>query len=220
MLKQALIERTKTSKNGLFFNCFFKVTIVIISAVFLTACAHKMPPQQLLGISEAQWLSYDKNKQKELLEAYKQVDLMNQTEDQQTLQSQQAQGQQVPGGQQVNQQTQVNAIKVKVYDGSALMPPYTTWQAFTPAIFTVREGSCQNVDLVQLDGMVKTSLRSCYKDKMLRLDPSHYELNKLNGTATIPYSPLWDQGFIYHNINSYGYVKLKNVTIAIKQDSF
>lgn len=194
-------------KSLVFFRGFFLTNIMVVVAIFLNGCAHKIPPQQLLGINDAEWNSYDKNKQKELEQTYKQIDLANQVEDQKAQE-------QVLGRQ------QGNTVKVKVFDGSALMPPFVAWQAFAPAVFTISEGTCQNVWLTQLDGMAKTSLRSCYKNKMLHFDPSHYESDKLDGTASIPYSPLWDQGFVYHNINSYGFVKLKNVNVAIKQESF
>lgn len=202
--KKKLIQINKS--RLVFFRIFFLIDIMLV-AISLSGCAHKIPPQQLLGINDAEWNSYDKNKQKELEQTYKQIDLGNQIEDQKA--QEQSLGNQ-----------QINTIKVKVSDGGALMPPFVAWQAFTPAVFTISEGTCQNVWLTQLDGMAKTSLRSCYKNKMLHFDPSRYESDKLAGTASIPYSPLWDQGFVYHNINSYGYVKLKNVNIAIKQVSF
>jgi len=187
----------------------FNNAVIIIGffvlTLSLTGCANKTPPQQSLGITDAEWNGYDKNKREELLKTYKQIDLANKEEDAKN---------QLPYVQ--GSVSKKNAIEVKVYDGTALMPPFTTWQAFSPATFTLNEGSCQNVLLTQLDGMAKVSLRSCYKNKFLRLDPSNYELDKQEGTASIPYSPLWEQGFAYYGINSYGYVRLKNVTVSLK----
>ena len=179
---------------------------------FVGCAATKVPPQQLLGIPDSEWQSFDKNKQQELLQIYKQINSANQAEDQQLTK----QNNQLESNLEPNKVDDANVIEVKVYDGSALMPPFTSWQAFTPATFIIPTGRCQNAELVQLDGTAKTSLRSCYKDKLLHLDPSRYELSKQQGTISIPYSPLWDYGFVYHNINSGGYVKLKNVTVAVK----
>jgi hypothetical protein len=192
------INMTSIYKNK-FFIFFF--SLIIIS---LTGCATS---PQTFGISDAEWNGYSKEKQKETLSNYEQLN--------KEVMQQDREASQMLGN------LDATTLDVKIFGGQAVFPPFVDWQSYMPFTATVMENSCTNAEVDQVDGekmIVKTTLRLCYKDKKLRLDPSMYDPDKKEGTATIPYSPLWDQGFVYHGINTYGHVKLKDVNVIVQQN--
>lgn len=178
----------------------FLLLLTGLAIISLTGCATS---PQIFGIADSEWKGYDKAKQKEILNNYKQLDTEVQQQDQEVSK--------ITGG-------DTTTIDVKIFGGEAMLPPFVDWHAYMPATFTIVENSCANTLLNQEGGEGKITLRACYKDKKLRLDPSRYDPDKKDGTVTIPYSPLWDQGFTYHGINTDGYVKLKDVNVVVKQN--
>lgn len=209
--------------------------LTTLAFLFLTGCAASFSPQ-MLGIPDAEWKRYNEAQQRELRENYAKITAANKIEDMQhqerkklaALNTNNALVNNTNTNNAIANNALVNnaiatttkqpvIIEIKISNGTALMPPFTNWQAFSPAVAAIDEGSCQETLLTQLDGKAHISLRSCFKNKILSLDPSRYDSEKQNGTITIPYSPLWDHGFTYYEINSDGYVKLKGVTISVKQ---
>lgn len=230
-------------RGGKNFFCFAVAAILFIGCA--THQSAMVPVNEQLGIPVVKWNGYSQEKQQALMQAYQQVMLANQEQDKKsaelamlvqsdaasvalpsaassttpTTPSVAASSSKLP----VNSSTPPavaprHAIQVKISDGQALMPPFISRQPFFAVTFTLSHGACQNIDLVQLDRAAQTSLRACYKNRSLKLDPSRYELDKQDGTMSIPYSPLWtqEQGFTYYGINSSGFVKLKNVTVTIR----
>lgn len=230
---------------------FFAYLALTASALLMTTgCSTPFSPHQM-GMSNTEWQSYDKLKQQGLLERHKQITLANKAEDKEAqevaLALKARDAAQIASAMSATstasttssatsalpvaatpasaeqQLPTIKIIEVKISNGKAFMPPFTSngWQVFAPATATIVADTCQNIWLTQLgsNDKVKVALRCCYKDKALHLDPSLYELDKQDGTMTIPYSPLWDRGFTYHGINSDGYAKLKNVAVTIKNVS-
>jgi hypothetical protein len=214
-----------SKKNTLSTNKLLVVAACSSIMLLLNGCAHK-PNPQMLGITEVEWQTYDKAKQLNLLDSYRRMQAENEAEDKVDR---------APPADQQPLAKGVNAapvattllapsalaskpsIEVTISGGSVLMPPFASWQPFAPATFTIQAATCEETLLTQLDGKAQISLRSCYKDNMLRLDPSRFDFSKKEGTVTIPRSSLWEQKFVYHGVNSDGYVKLKDVNVAVKQ---
>ena len=207
---------------------FAKVILFLFAAIFFSGCAFS--PRKL-GISDVEWQSYPKEKQQQLIANYRQIADANKAEDQKAQAKVQA-GTQTLGEQEQSWlvaaaptgEGQQGKVAVKFISGSAVMPPFVTWQNFAPAVFTIMPDTCQEIWLYALSGQlsnqdknIKVAMRVCYQDKILHFDPSRYDFGKQVGTVSIPFSPLWDRGFVYHNINSYGYVRLKNAMIKVKQ---
>lgn len=207
--------------------------LAVVSALILTACASHPPKKdtfspQLLGMSESEWNSYDEASRNEIRANYEQISSANKAEDQANNDAARKQLSLAPAGEtaglaapQSNVVTTntVSPIFVKLSNGSALMPPFIDSHPFAPVTATISAGACEEIWLTTLDNNYRIALRACYKDKALALDPSRYELDQQDGTVTIPYSPLWDSGFTYGNVNSDGYVKLKNTVVTIKNIS-
>ena len=110
-------------------------------------------------------------------------------------------------------------LEVAVHSGQVMLPPFSDWTDYKPVYFTIFKGQCRDIALEQAAAEFQTELRVCYYGNVLYLDPSHYDLTKYKGSVSIHSSPLWLSGFSYKGINSSGYVRLKNVTIKVKQKS-
>ncbi|KPJ68113.1 MAG: hypothetical protein AMJ43_01530 [Coxiella sp. DG_40] len=151
-----------------------------------------------LGISQQQWNKYNPEKQQEILTAHKEL-LRAKREDQTLIGD--------------------SWLEVDIKGGSVMMPPFIKRYEFAPVTFKIREGTCRINALHNYKSSNSIKLDCCYKNDILFLDPSRYEIDKKDGTVRLYFSPLWRQGFIYKNINSDGYARLHNVTIKIKSGS-
>jgi len=177
----------------------------LLSLFFLFGCA--MSPNKL-GIPESEWKSYDKAKQEKILADYKNLNTIETIDDQKEKDEYES----------IKNSTYFGPLlKVRVYGGEAMLPPFTGWQHYTSNTFDIIPGTCINAPLIAVNGDEKSrvDLRACYKNNVLMLDPSHYDLNKKEGTIRLPYSPLWNYGFTYHGIYTNGYVKLKNASVTV-----
>lgn len=162
----------------------------------LAGCA--VSPAEL-GISQQQWNKYNQQEQQNILIAHKDLIQATRRED---LTS-----------------TGNSWLQVSIKDGSVMMPPFTKRFKYTPITFRIREGTCQKNALHNYKSPNFINLDSCYKNDILFLDPSRYEMDKKDGTIRLYFSPLWRQGFIYKNICSDGYARLHDVTIKILAES-
>jgi hypothetical protein len=179
-------------------NCCFYAFLLFL-AIFMAGCVTTFSPD-LAGISNKTWASYDQAKQRELAAAY-----------QHTLYSglPLANGSVPPA--------QGNYLRVQVSGGKAIMPPFESWYTYQPVAFYIASGTCVDTILRQEIAKNQIELRACYHDDTLFLDPSRYEANKVPGSISFHLNPLWEQGFIYHNINTSGYVWLKDAEVLIKE---
>lgn len=110
------------------------------------------------------------------------------------------------------------ALHVKMYGGMVMMPPFTSWESYQPTAFVIAKGECTEAKLEATANKDRAiALRSCFKGNILYLDASHYDPTMKYGSITITASPLWEQGFAYSHLNSIGYVRMKDVTVEIKQ---
>lgn len=176
--------------------------------LLLSGCA--ITPQDL-GISEQQWKKYDQSKREQLLSDYKTLQKTNELNDDSLKEQYQSLKNNTYSG---------NYLRVRIYDGEALMPPFTDWYRYNATTFDIIPNSCTNTLLEQGSDNsddIKISLRACYMNNVLFLDPKRYTSKDGLGTVRFAYSPLWGQGFTYRNINSNGYVKLKDVSVSIKE---
>ena len=112
-----------------------------------------------------------------------------------------------------------NKIKLQISGGTAVFPPKFLAQPYRSIKLTLPDGSCYREPVYAKSGTLQTKLYVCYDKNTLAIDPSHYDNSTTNGSLILTFNPLWGQGFTYNNMNSDGYVKLKNVDIAIKQQS-
>lgn len=161
--------------------------------LLLVGCAFS--PQKL-GISEQEWLSYSDDQRQQIIADYKKISLDQQQENKRLFLG-------------------VGRITVSISGGEAMMPPFVDWSEYQPVSFDLADNICGEIPLQQKDGENTVNLRACYKNKALFLDPSRYDLEKNNGTVSIPQSPLWQQGFEYKGISTSGHVRLRNATVKI-----
>lgn len=186
---------------------FIKLLSIISLNALICGCATPFSSQSI-GIAEQDWATYDKVKQQKILNDYKIAIAQNaNTDSEDNLQQQQTPS-----------ETQ---LLIKVHGGLAMLPPYTDWAAYQPASFTIDQNSCSEVVLLpkEIDPKVKlkffAKLRACFRKNKLLFDPSIYDQDKKDGSITFAYSPLWEQGFTYRNINTTGTIKFKSATIKI-----
>jgi len=181
----------KKCGNLLYLACLF-VTVTLFGC--------STTPSEL-GIAANEWQSYSQERQKAILDNYRKINAENIAAAKFEKKS--------------NKLSQ-SYLVVRVSDGKALMEPFINWQAFKPAVFNVNHEECTEVKLFSTENEKSITLRSCYKGKTLFIDPSRYDVTKKLGSVTVNYSPLWQQGFVYSGINTYGYARLQNATFAIK----
>jgi hypothetical protein len=170
----------------------------IIIAMLLSGCAND--PLRL-GIAESEWENYNIVEQQKLFANYRQI---------------------------VAEHSSVVKDKskdfgdifldVSIYGGKVMMPPFINWSVYKPVKFRIFKGKCCNIVLSHAtDATSQTELAVCFYGNTLYLDPSYYDLTKKDGSISIHFSPLWLSGFSYKEVSSSGYVRLKDVTIEIKQ---
>jgi hypothetical protein len=106
---------------------------------------------------------------------------------------------------------------VRLTQGKAKMWPDGHVHAFKPTIYSLASGSCHNIKLTAVDDINQsTTLKSCFKDDQLVLDPSRWNYNYKNGSIFIKSSPLWQQdGVVYDQLSSEGYAKLTDLSIDV-----
>ena len=112
-------------------------------------------------------------------------------------------------------------LQVSLNDGFVAMPPFEDKDIyhFMPVEFTIHEGTCQHEVLYQFNRLHWVTLCACYRNNVLYLDYSHYDLENKTGAALLYANPLWEDGFIYHNVCSSGYTRMKNVTVTVRKHS-
>ncbi len=169
---------------------------LLLCILSLVGCA--VGPEEL-GISQQQWNKYSQQKQQKILIAHKEL-----------LRAKRRENSTLIGD---------SWLQVNIKDGSVMMPPFIKQYQYAPITFRIRKGVCQRIALHNYKSSNSVRLNSCYKNDILFLDPSRYEIDKKDGTVRLYFSPLWRQGFIYKNISSNGYARLHNVTIKVKSES-
>ena len=108
-------------------------------------------------------------------------------------------------------------LVVRLTEGKAVMWPSGKVYTFKPTIYSLADNSCHNVKLTAKDDVSQsTTLKSCFKDQQLVLDPSRWNYNYKNGSIFIKSSPLWQEdGVVYDQLASEGYAKLSNLSIDV-----
>ncbi|MCL5261082.1 MAG: hypothetical protein M1561_05340 [Gammaproteobacteria bacterium] len=173
--------------------------VVYLASLFALFGCSTTPSE--LGIAAGEWHSYSQEKQQAILDNYRKINAENIAAAKHEKKS---------------DKLAPTYLVVQVSDGKALMEPFINWQIFKPAAFNVNQDECTEVKLFSTENEKSINLRSCYKGNTLFIDPSRYDMAKKLGSVTINYSPLWQQGFVYSGINTYGYARLQNATFAIK----
>lgn len=171
-----------------------RLFLACCAVVLLAGCS--VAPETL-GISEQQWNQYTPQKQQTIVANYEKVRANN------NLANTTAAG--------------YGTLHVGIANGKVMMPPFTASYKYTPIEFDIADGVCREVELHNLDVMKSVDLIACFKQNVLFLDPSFYELAKQKGSIRFYYSPLWESGFAYRNISSRGYARLQQVTVTIKK---
>ncbi|MCL5261669.1 MAG: hypothetical protein M1561_08435, partial [Gammaproteobacteria bacterium] len=165
-----------------------------VAMLFLAGCATtNTPSPAMLGIPAKEWNNYDSELQEQLLGNYQKISSES--------------------SKYISEDEKINvgekALQIKISGGQVMMPPFIGWSSFKPANFIIGEDSCRELSLFKLDNKTKVDLRSCYIGKVLYLDPSNYDLTKKDGSISINYNPLWEQGFTYTGISTTGFARLK-----------
>lgn len=171
-------------------------TFLLLCILSLVGCA--VSPEEL-GISRQQWNKYSQQKQQKILTAHRNL-----------LQARRKESSTSIGN---------SWLQVSIKDGLVMMPPFIERYQYAPGTFRIRKGVCQRIALHNYKSLNSVRLDCCYKNDILFLDSSRYEIDKKDGTIRLYFSPLWKQGFVYKNISSNGYARLHNVTIKIKSES-
>lgn len=175
-----------------------RLSVVVAVALVLSGCATN---PQSLGISANAWQKMSADKQQQLLDNY------NKIQSNQVLPRQEAVG--------ANQAM----VEMTIQGGSVYFPPFIERSSYREQTLTVVKGTCNTVPLESIDAGKSIDFSVCYYDKTLYLDPSRYDLEKQPGSAQLVYSPIWKRGFAYHGVSTFGYARLKDATIHIKQFS-
>lgn len=147
-----------------------------------------------LGISQRQWNQFSAEKQSSIL----------------------SDAALVRGPETLADNTPSSTVAVTVNGGTALFPPFTQSSAYAPLQFTLTNDTCKNIAIKQQSGKTTTHMKACYINNSLYLDPSPYRITFQYGIR-LPASSLWDRGYTYHAINTFGFVQLKDVQIHIKR---
>lgn len=151
-----------------------------------------------LGISEAEWKNYSPDERQRIKSGYYEMLKGRYSEEEKTT-------------------SDGTMVKVKVSDGQVDMPPFANLSSYIPVEFELQSGDCQNIELRQQNGNKKISMKACYLNKTLYLDPSRYDATKKLGSIQLHYSPIWDREFTYQNVSSNGYVHLTNVNVTVRK---
>lgn len=198
----------------MFMKSIFIITrfVFLISVLLLLGGCNTFTPHYF-GISDAEWSKFDKNKQHELQDVYYQQIKAKKSIEKKEIS---------PSDKKIF--SDAKSIDVYVYGGTAMMPPFTSSLSYASSHFTIAPNSCSDAEL-KWDSEQQPKdpkkqkvvvLTACYKKGILLLDPSRYEHDKTEGTLRIHYSPIWEQGLTYKDINTSGYVRLKNANITVK----
>lgn len=155
--------------------------------------------EQTYGINSSRWAAMSQEQRSEIQTAY--------VNTQESLLEEQ-------GQQKVSDHA--DKIRVAVYGGRALMPPFDYYQPYEKEVVDLEEGSCQTCTLFRPDGEKEVDLKLCYRNHNLEVDPSKFVFDKRHGTVAFHYSPLWDRGFTYTHVKTSGYARLKNAHIFVK----
>jgi hypothetical protein len=183
--------------------------VLLFEAILLVGCS-SIPTSQTLGISDSEWGKYSVEEQQQLMANYQQIsDQKEVLTEKQSKQNKSSKAKQPMASN--------GSLVVGIHSGKVMMAPFTDWQEYKPVVFNIKKGECKEVLLAKSDASSQVELGVCYKEKTLYLDPSKYDLAKQFGSITFNYSPLWNQGFTYTNINSSGFVRLQDVTVEINK---
>lgn len=107
-------------------------------------------------------------------------------------------------------------LRLSVWGGKAKMPPDFDVYAFNKVSIYLHEGSCQDLWLNASEGKHQGSVRACYLNTLLSLDPSRTNPADWQGTVFFHYNPVWDHGFTYHSVSSSGYAGLSNASVRVQ----
>lgn len=164
----------------------------MLGTLLLVGC---VGPNQL-GISSQQWQAMSKAQRHQMLKNYKKL--------KKTAKK--------------NMQTAYNGPNLQVYlmQGRAMMPPFTQSYTYETVRFKITPGHCRNIRLNSIDTNNHVDMKACYNGLTLALDPSHYDIEKADGSLRFDYNPVWKRGFTYSSVSSTGYVHLQDVNVTIK----
>lgn len=175
--------------------------LFIVALFLLSGCSTFSP--HTLGVSDAEWVQYEKVKQKELKEIYNEKYLPRF-------------GEKAEENKENVLLTNKGALLVRVFGGKAMLPPFVDRTPYKPGEALVMPGACSEIVLNAIDNANNpVSLQACYLNDVLHLDPSRYVTSKMPGTKAFRYSPLWEDGFVYYGINTDGYVRLQSANVKI-----
>jgi hypothetical protein len=172
-----------------------RFALFLFVSLLLTACA---TPTRL-GISETEWENYSPAEQQKIKRNYYSI-LQGRGRCHEKI---------IPDG---------STVHVKISEGKIVIPPSASLHDYKPLEFTLRSGECHNIQICEEGTDKHTSMKACYRNKTLYLDPSRYEPEKSVGSIRLHYSPIWDRGFTYQPVSSTGYVHLNNVKVTVKRD--
>lgn len=108
-------------------------------------------------------------------------------------------------------------LVVRITKGKAIMWPSGDRYQIKPTIFSLANNSCQTIRLsAKNDFSQATTLKSCYQNGELMLDPSRWNYHYKNGSIVIKSSPLWQEdGVVYDKLSSDGYTHLTDLSIDV-----
>lgn len=106
-------------------------------------------------------------------------------------------------------------VELNIQGGTIQIPPFVKRVEYKPVKLVVYQGHCRSVKLLEKSGKKKTELEACYLGDIVYLDSSKTVYQWRHGSLRFYYVPIWQSGFTYNNINSQGYVALKDATIKI-----
>lgn len=108
-------------------------------------------------------------------------------------------------------------LRVTVSQGEAKFPPEFISYPFRESSLVIQSGTCADLPLQAIaDPKLNTFLHLCFNGWTLFLDPSRYEMELSRGTFASNRRPQWEEGFVFKNLHTKGYVGLEHTDLEIK----
>jgi hypothetical protein len=113
-----------------------------------------------------------------------------------------------------------NNIKISISGGTATFPPNFAPLNYQRVSDSLPNGACHVENVYAATSKAQTKLYICYAKNTVAIDPSRYDISTTDGSLILTDNPMWDEGFVYSNMNTSGYVKFSDVTIKIQRHGY
>lgn len=108
-------------------------------------------------------------------------------------------------------------LRITVSHGEAKFPPEFVSYPFQESSIVIQSGTCADLPLYAIsEPKLSTLLHLCFNGWTVFLDPSRYDMELSRGTFASNRRPQWEDGFLFKNLHTKGYVGLEHTDLEIK----